>query len=56
MSEIPATDDDLTGEPFETPPGEHAGELPGDDANGASDEAREAQEENAETSQDQPSQ
>ncbi|GEP37616.1 hypothetical protein NPS01_12790 [Nocardioides psychrotolerans] len=58
MSELPATDDDLTGEPFEKPPGEHSSELPSD--NDATDpsgkQAENAQEENAQTSGDQPSQ
>lgn len=53
MSETPTTDDELTGEPFETPPGEHPSELPdADDATGPSATQRE----NAETSEDQPSQ
>ena len=46
-------DDDLTGEPRDTPPGEHEGELP-DGADGTGDPA--TQEENAGTSLDQPSQ
>lgn len=53
MSETPTTDDDLTGEPFEKPPGEHSSELPGD--NDATDPSGK-QRENAETSEDQPSQ
>ena len=53
MSESPATDDDLTGEPHATPPGEHDGELP-DESDASGDPA--TQEENAETSLDQPSQ
>lgn len=58
MSELPATDDNLTGEPFEKPPGEHSSELPGD--NDATDppggQAENAQELNAQTSEGQPSQ
>ena len=59
MRELPATDDDLTGEPFETPPGEHDGELPDErDAEGADGgSGKSAQEENAETGDShQPSQ
>jgi hypothetical protein len=53
VSESPTSDDDLTGEPQQTPPGEHDGELP-DESDGSGDPA--IQEENAETSLDQPSQ
>ncbi len=53
MSETPTSDDDLTGEPRQAPPDEHESELPhesdGDGGNAL-------QEENAETSLDQPSQ
>ncbi len=52
MSEAPASDDALTGEPHDTPPGEHENELPDEsDASGST-----SQVENAETSLDQPSQ
>lgn len=40
----------------EAPPGEHASELPGADDGDDNDAAAAAQEENAETSLDQPSQ
>jgi hypothetical protein len=53
LSETPASDDDLTGEPQGTPPGEHEDEL-SDEADDNSDPL--TQEENAETSLDQPSQ
>ena len=53
MSESPTSDDDLTGEPQDTPPDEHESELP-DESDGTGDPA--LQEENAETSLDQPSQ
>lgn len=58
MSETPTTDDDLTGKPFETPPGEHSSELPGDieAADASVEHAENARQENAQTSQDQPSQ
>ena len=57
MSETPTSDDDLTGEPHEAPPDEHESELP-HEADGDGDNAndRALQEENAETSLDQPSQ
>ncbi len=53
MSETPASDDDLTGEPHAPPPGEHEAELP-DESDENPDPA--LQQENAETSLDQPSQ
>jgi len=53
LSESPATDDDLTGEPHAAPPGEHEDEL-SDGSDDNSDPA--TQEENAGTSLDQPSQ
>jgi hypothetical protein len=53
VSESPVSPDDLTGEPHETPPGEHDDELP-DESDRTNDS--EAQDENAETSLDQPSQ
>jgi hypothetical protein len=53
MSESPATDDDLTGEPHGTPPGEHDSDLPDEDDAGHTGPL---QEENAGTSEDQPSQ
>ncbi|MCW2851962.1 MAG: hypothetical protein JWM84_1626 [Nocardioides sp.] len=53
MSESPSTDDDLTGEPFGTPPGEHDGELPDENDDGHTGPL---QEENAGTTEDQPSQ
>lgn len=53
MSESPTTDDELTGEPKQTPPGEHDSEL--SDENSGSDAAKK-QAENAESSLDQPSQ
>ena len=58
MSEIPTSDDAFTGEPHDTPPGEHASELPSDnDATDSSGtQAENARDENAQTSQDQPSQ
>ena len=52
MSESPTSDDDLTGEPHEAPPDEHESELP-HESDGSGDNA--LQEENAETSLDQPS-
>jgi len=57
VSETPTSDDDLTGEPREAPPDEHESELP-HEADGDGDNAndRALQEENAETSLDQPSQ
>ncbi len=54
MSETPTTDNELTGEPRETPPGEHESELA--DENSGSDTVRDQQAENAESSLDQPSQ
>ncbi len=54
MSESAASDNDLTGEPHATPPGEHGSELPGDADQPPAE--RDAQEENAETTLDQPSQ
>ncbi len=54
MSESPATDDDLTGEPSTPPPGEHDSELAGD--HGGSAPGTTQQPENAESSLDQPSQ
>jgi hypothetical protein len=53
VSESPTSDDDLTGEPEDRPPGEHEGDLP-DESDATGD--GELQEENAETSLDQPSQ
>ena len=53
MSESPTTDDDLTGEPHGTPPGEHESELPSENDD---PHTSELQEENAGTSEDQPSQ
>jgi hypothetical protein len=53
VSETPTSDDDLTGEPQDQPPGEHESDLP-DEADATGDPA--VQEENAETSLDQPSQ
>ena len=40
----------------EDPPGEHGGELPGEDADRPADPAPDEHERNAETSEDQPSQ
>lgn len=54
MSETPTSDNDLTGEPKQTPPGEHDSELA--DENSGSAPAGAQQAENAGTSQDQPSQ
>jgi hypothetical protein len=53
LSETPESDDELTGEPHGTPPGEHESELP-DESDDNPDPA--TQEENAGTSLDQPSQ
>ncbi|WP_167736123.1 hypothetical protein [Nocardioides sp. 503] len=53
MSESPTTDDELTGEPFDTPPGEHASELPDEQDD---PHTGPLQEENAGTTEDQPSQ
>jgi hypothetical protein len=53
LSESPATDDDLTAEPHGTPPGEHDSDLPDEDDAGHTGPL---QEENAGTSEDQPSQ
>jgi hypothetical protein len=52
LSESSATDDDLTGEPHAVPPGEHDSDLP----DGSDNPDPATQEENAETSLDQPSQ
>ena len=53
IERVSGDDDDLTGEPEGSPPGEHESELP-DESDGRSDS--DLQEENAETSLDQPSQ
>ena len=54
LSESPASDDDLTGEPHGSPPGEHDERAAR--RVGRQPRPRDLQEENAETSLDQPSQ